>query len=112
MSVCYTYYYYVLNRFCIVNLWVTTIVFCWGRFWVKFQILGRERLRVSAIGRVSTVGFFFFSTFFFIYIFLFFNDIFIFRLGTGGSILILVLSFLLSDLVYCAGMCFDDTFVV
>lgn len=47
----------------------------------------------------------------------FFNDIFIFWLwtwilGTGGSILILVLSFLLSDLVYCAGMCFDDTFVV
>lgn len=49
----------------------------------------------------------------FIFYFIF-NDIFIFWLwtwilGTGGSILILVLSFLLSDLVYCAGMCFDDT---
>lgn len=70
MSVCYIYYYYVLNRLCIVNLWVTTILFCWGRFWVKFQVLGRERLRVSAIGRVSTVGFFFFSTFYFLFQFL------------------------------------------
>lgn len=86
MSVCYIYYYYVLNRLCIVNLWVTTILFCWGRFWVKFQVLGRERLRVSAIGRVSTVGFFFFSTFFLYIYFFYFLMIYLYS-GWGREVL-------------------------